>query len=125
MTFTDVFRITLRRLPWLLLAGALGCASTKPVDWASLVGTYTLDQAILDLGPPDKDAKLEDGTVVAEWMTRQGYYLSHVAPGYDYSPCYPSGLGFSHVVSQPIPSRFIRLIFGPEGTLVAWKKLTK
>ena len=50
----------------------VGCASTK-IDWNSRIGNYTYDQAVTELGPPDKQAKLTDGTVVAEWMTRRGY----------------------------------------------------
>jgi len=40
-----------------------GCAAHR-VDWASRVGNYTLDQAITEYGPPDKQAKLTDNTVV-------------------------------------------------------------
>lgn len=48
-----------------------GCA-THRVDWNSRVGHYTFDQAVTELGPPDKQAKLTDGQLVAEWISR--YY---------------------------------------------------
>ena len=64
----------------------IGCASTK-IDWNSRIGNYTYDQAVLELGPPDKYAKLTDGTVVAEWMTRRGY--SGGSAGFMYGYGYP------------------------------------
>ena len=44
-----------------------GCASMR-ADWGARVGHYTYDQAVTDMGPPDKQAKLTDGTLVAEWL---------------------------------------------------------
>ena len=54
-----------RRLGRLILWSAVlllaaGCATTG-VDWAVRVGNYTFDQAVVELGPPDKQAKLQDG----------------------------------------------------------------
>ena len=103
----------------------IGCASTK-IDWNSRVGNYTYDQAVTELGPPDKYAKLTDGTAVAEWMTRRGYsggslefmhgygYPHH---GYLYPPYY--------VAEPPSPDYFIRLTFGPEGKLQAYKRVVR
>jgi hypothetical protein len=112
------------------LVGALvtllaGCATQK-IDWAGRTGNYTLDQAVLEFGPPDKQAKLEDGTVVAEWLTRRGYrqvypvggYYGHCAPWY-YGPFYPT------YVDSYTPDYFLRLTFGPDGKLKAWKKFAK
>jgi hypothetical protein len=49
----------------LVLAGCV----TQKIDWSARVGNYTYDQAVMELGPPDKSAKLTDGTVVADWLT--------------------------------------------------------
>ena len=49
----------------------VGCKSPPPVDWNSRVGVYTYDQAVIELGPPDKKAKLDDGKTVAEWITHR------------------------------------------------------
>jgi hypothetical protein len=49
----------------------IGCSTTKKVDWNSRVGSYTYDQAMVEYGPPDKQAKLSDGRTVAEWITRR------------------------------------------------------
>jgi hypothetical protein len=85
-------RTVLALLATLLFAGCV----TEKIDWAVRVGVYTHDQAILDLGPPDKSAKLSDGTVVAEWLTQSsrvivapepyflppGEYFGPATPGY-------------------------------------------
>src|SRR3989442_1020288 len=47
-----------------------GCASTK-IDWNSRIGNYTYDQTVVELGPPDKYAKLTDGTVRSEEHTSE------------------------------------------------------
>jgi len=103
----------------LLLAG---CATQK-VDWAGRVGQYTYDQAILEIGPPDKQARLEDGTVVAEWLTRRGYVYGSPAFGYPpwsyYGPYYPGS------VATYTPDYFLRLTFGPDGKLRSWRKFAR
>ena len=55
-----------------LALGLTGCA-TQRVDWAARVGHYTYEQAVVDLGPPEKHAKLADGALVAEWLVNRGY----------------------------------------------------
>lgn len=98
----------------LLLAG---CASLR-VDWAGRAGHFSYDQAVLELGPPDKSATLKDGTIVAEWLTRRGY--SYAASQHGYSPWYygPFYPGYAELSS---PDYFLRLTFGPDGVLKAWK----
>jgi hypothetical protein len=107
----------------LLSAVLVGCATPR-VDWNSLVGTYSYDQAVLDLGPADKYAKLQDGTVVAEWLMRRGhsYSYSPFAYGYypwSYGPYYPS------YIDSYSPDYFLRLIFSPDDKLKAFKNFYK
>jgi hypothetical protein len=105
-----------------VLAG--GC-STGKVNWGCRVGSYTFDQAVLELGPPDKQATLTDGTRVADWMTRSGG-VRRVAVGgpYGYGPYGYSALHPAYVEHQ-VPDTFLRLIFDPEGNLREWKKLAR
>src|SRR5689334_12405830 len=94
---------------WATLLVALlvaGCATNK-ADWSSRVGTYTLDQAILELGPPDKQAQLQDKSVVADWMLRRGYayhYPAYTYWGSFYGPVYPG-----YYTDGYSPDSFLRL----------------
>ena len=102
-----------------------GCA-TRKIDWASRVGSYTFDQAVVESGPPDKQARLEDGTLVAEWLTRRGYTQSYpAAPYYGYRSwdCY--GPVFPTYINSYSPDYFLRLTFDPQGRLKAWKTFSR
>ena len=104
----------------LLLAGCV----TQKIDWAARVGNYTYDQALMEFGPPDKSAKLSDGTTVAEWLTQRGQVI--VAPGpYYVSPgCYFGPLTPMYSETY-FPARFLRLVFDANGKLKTWKEIAK
>lgn len=93
-----------------------GCATTK-INWDARIGNYTFDQAVLELGPPDKSAKLSDGTLVCEWLTQRGYVRGH----YVY---FPGSLPY-YWTDPPSPDRYLRLTFGADGKLKEWKKTSK
>lgn len=118
-----------RYLPFAVIIGLLlfivGCATGPRIDWASRIGNYTYEQAILELGPPDKNATLTDGTVVAEWLTQRGYAYSY-APSYRYSP-YHYGPIYqpTYIDTYATPDVFLRLIFAPDGRLQDYKKSYK
>lgn len=89
-----------------LAALLLGCATTQRVDWNSRIGSYTYDDAILEMGVPDRSATLTDGTLVAEWLVRRGETYGNVH-GFRYSP-------FMTYDIDQFPDRYVRLIFTPE-----------
>jgi len=95
-----------------------GCASQR-VDWAARVGHYTYEQAVTDMGPPDKQAKLADGTVVAEWLMDRGGTYAYSTPS-PYGPFYAGAFN-----TYSTPSRFVRLTFGVDSQLAAWKRIYK
>lgn len=99
-----------------------GCATQK-IDWAGRIGNYTFDQAVLELGPPDKQARLENGTLVAEWLTRRGYAYS--SPAFGYTPWSYYGPHYPGYVNSYTPDYFLRLTFGPDGKLVSSRKLAR
>jgi hypothetical protein len=107
------------------LALLVGCATKT--DWNSRIGLYTYDQAVSELGPPDKSAKLTDGSTVAEWFTYRsaGYSQVHVMGAYPYRRRGAFYYGPATVVTEPGYERFLRLTFDPEGRLTAWKNVTK
>jgi hypothetical protein len=112
-TFCSQFLAGIGLVLWLT-----GCASPR-VDWGARIGHYTYDRAVTDMGPPDKQAKLNDGTLVAEWLVDHGYTYAYSSPG-PYGPFYPS-----YVSTYTAPSRYMRLTFDPNGQLTAWKRLYK
>ncbi len=113
-------RIALSLLAVFLLTGCV----TQTVDWPARIGQYTQDQAITDMGPPDKSAKLSDGTVVDEWLTQSSriivapepYFLG---PGGYFGPDTP---GYTETYA---PAYFLRLTFSADGKLKAWKQFAK
>ena len=104
-----------------------GCATAPKINWTARVGNYTFDQAVAELGPPDKQAALADHSVVAEWLTRRGRTYSFVSPGYGYYPSpYGYGPGYPTTVdTTTLPDYFLRLTFGPDGQLRSWKEFAR
>ncbi len=94
----------------------VGCA-THRVDWAARIGHYTFDQAVLEMGPPDNQAKLTDGSIVAEWLQYRGTTYVYGSPAFPWP--YYAGT----TIAQTTPSSYLRLTFGPDGQLKAWKKV--
>lgn len=108
-----------------------GCAT--PINWQARVGVYTYNQAVMDYGPPVSYTRLNDASIVVEWMTERGEVL--VTPGpYAYGPVYYGrgfygpgyvGPGWGGYTSTYFPARFLRLQFGADGKLKAWKEFSK
>lgn len=95
-----------------------GCA-THRIDWNARVGSYNFDQAVTEFGPPDKQAKLSDGKVVAEWVTRYST-AGTVAVGTGFYG-YPGGVGFVQTTPSYYESK-LRLTFATNNVLAAWSK---
>ena len=107
----------------LLLVAALifaGCA-THRVDWSARVGTYTYDQAIIELGPPDRTAKLTTGQTVAEWISRYYYGGTATVVGGGYYYGSPAGV---NVIQTPLTYREnrLRLTFSTNNILTNWTR---
>jgi hypothetical protein len=54
-----------------MMAVCAGCA-TGQVNWSVRVGHYTYDQAVAELGPPEKTTQLSDGGINAQWIKAGG-----------------------------------------------------
>lgn len=105
-----------------VLVVPVGCA-TRKIDWESRIGTFTYDDAIRELGPPDKSADLSDGTRVADWTTMRGMRTASTFGGwYPYGPHGYLGPNFI-VVDPPAPDRILRLTFDSQGKLASWRKM--
>jgi len=101
---------------FLIIGCCAGCATQK-VNWDGRVGAFTFDQVVLEMGPPDKSAKLQDGAMVAEWLTQRGFARGSVQN--------ISGTWVEHYYEPPMPDYYLRLTFGPDGRLQAWKRVAK
>ncbi|MGN6552962.1 MAG: hypothetical protein ACTHLW_04495 [Verrucomicrobiota bacterium] len=116
----------LRSGRWLFWLAAVilisGCATPR-INWASRVGNYTFDNAVTELGPPDKQARLQDGTVVAEWLTRRGSTFTYPAYGYGNYPYWYATPPMPAYIDSP--DYYLRLTFGPNGQLQFWKRFAK
>ncbi len=110
--------------PWLKLLCTLvftlvcfTACQTHKIDWASRVGNYTFDDAVTEMGPPDKTATLSDGTQVCEWLTYRGSDGGTIIA--------PSFYGTYVSTTSGSPDAFIRLTFDPEKKLTAAKRIYK
>jgi len=109
---------------WLLAVLWLAGCATGKVNWAARVGQFTHDEAIVELGPPDKQARLTDGSVVAEWLTKRGRSIVYSGgAGYYGTSGYYGGIYPGYL--QTGPDYFLRLTFGADGRLTAWKRFTR
>ena len=99
-----------------LLVWIVGCATTPPVDWDSRVGNYTYDQAVVDMGPPDKKETLTGGTIVAECIKHRSGGAS-VGLGMGYANT-AAGVG----VGSGRHDQVLKLIFATDGKLSSWSK---
>jgi len=98
---------------------AAGCA-THQINWSARVGAYTYDQAIIDLGPPDKTAKLTTGQTVAEWISRYSYGGTTTVVGGGY---YGSPVGIGLIQNPAVyRERRLRLTFSTNNILTNWAK---
>jgi hypothetical protein len=109
---------------WLapMLALVLAGCVTQKIDWSARVGNYTYDQAVMELGPPDKSAKLTDGTVVADWLTHHAQTIVAPEPYFAQPGCYFGPLTPMRTETY-LPAQYLRLTFGADGKLKKWKKL--
>jgi hypothetical protein len=106
----------------LALAAAFinGCETTPAVDWNSRVGHYTYDQAVQELGPPDKQTGLTTGGTVAEWIehrpggTSVGIGTGFFGPG--------MGIGVGETIGSGYRDRILKLTFDATNVLVSWSK---
>ncbi len=98
-----------------------GCATSR-VDWNTRVGNYNFDQAVIELGPPDKQAKLSDGKIVAEWVSRHSGGPS-VSVGTGFYGGYPGSVGMVHTYNQPdyYESKLL-LTFSTNSVLEKWSR---
>ncbi len=110
----------------IFLAGA--CASGPKInvsdaEWKGRIGTYTYEQALAELGPPNAVGESNEGKT-AEWVIRQSPATSFsfgVGRG-SYGGGTAAGVGAGTTVSPPPSGEYLRLRFDKNGKLAEWTK---
>jgi hypothetical protein len=105
----------------LLLTAAFiaGCKTTPSVDWNNRIGTCTFNQAVAELGSPDKQSKLSDGRTVDQWITLHGSNKFPMGGGYASGN---DGMGAGQTIVQSYKDHVLELTFGPDGKLLSVAK---
>jgi uncharacterized membrane protein YgcG len=110
----------------ILLAGA--CASSPKInisdaEWKGRIGTYTYEQALAELGPPNVVAESNEGRT-AEWVISQSPATSF-SFGFgrgSYGGGTSTGVGAGTTISPPPGGESLRLRFDKNGNLAEWSK---
>lgn len=91
------------------------CTTPPKVDWDARVGVLTFDEAVRELGPPEKSAVLTDKTKVADWLVSRG----RTEPTFH---SFPDG---SVLRTEGVRGmdQVLRLTFTQEGKLSSWKRV--
>ncbi len=103
-------------LPALLCLAFLSSCTTPPkIDWDARIGSFTYDQAVQQLGPPEKSATLTDKSRVADWLVARG----RSEPMFH---SFPDGRVLTTEGTRGF-DQLLRLTFDADGKLSAWKRL--
>jgi hypothetical protein len=101
------------------LLGISACTTKPKVDWNSRIGSYSYDQAVIDMGPPDRLTEISDGRKVGDWVTgtKSTPRFSFGVGSYGGSGGVGVGAGTG---GDPI-QKILRLTFDKHGNLVQWE----
>ncbi len=103
----------------LAVAFLAGCATTPPIDWNTRIGKYTYAQAVTELGPPAREARLSDGKIECKWFVQP-----------QAGPRFNSGMsaygnndfGAGQTIGSGYNNQMLQLIFDTNRMLTAWSK---
>jgi hypothetical protein len=120
-----MIRAALFVLLLVMLSAQTGCRTTPKINWDARIGAYTYDQAVAELGPPNEQTTLTDGSRVAQWVTGRVSNATAMPMGGGWGP----GFGYYSpgpvIVNSSITQYCLRLTFGADGQLQAWKKVVQ
>ena len=111
----------------LFVVALAGCAGPK-IDWSTRVGSYTFDDAVHEMGPPERQATLSDGSKVIDWVTERGFRNGPAGFGSRFH--YPGRYGYydpslSTQFETRSPDRIVRLTFTADGKLKEAKRVVQ
>ena len=108
-----------------LLLAAVGCKTAPKINWDARIGSYVFDQAVAEMGPPNEQTSLSDGSRVAQWVTGRVTSTTALPMGGAWGPGYGYYAPAPVMVNSSITQYCLRLTFGPDGQLRAWKKVVQ
>jgi hypothetical protein len=93
--------------------------TAQVIDWNNRIGNYTYNQAVTELGIPNRKARLSNGKVVSKWFVQPP-----VGPRFNSGMSYygNTGFGANQRVGSSYNNRVLQLTFGTNGVLAAWSK---
>jgi hypothetical protein len=103
----------------LAVAFLAGCTTTPPVDWNTRIGNYTYAQAVTELGPPARQARLSNGKIVCKWFIQPP-----VGPRFNsgMSNFGNNDFGADQTIGSSYNNQMLQLTFDTDSTLAAWSK---
>ncbi|MCS7337292.1 MAG: hypothetical protein NZ739_03520 [Verrucomicrobiae bacterium] len=105
------------------LAALLWACAAQPQQtvWAERVGKMTYQDAVAELGPPDRTWPLSEGGFVAEWVTRRA-----IRSAFATGPSIQPSLGTAPAPGPFGPrERVLRLSFDQDGKLTAGRETVR
>lgn len=114
-------------LPLVACVGPAGCVTSQKQRWTQRVGHYTYDDAVKELGPPERKETTSDGTLVAEWVLRrvQTYGVPSAGWGMGWGWRGRWGMGWGGTDIHSTPEVSLQLHFGPDKRLQTWKEVLR
>lgn len=101
-----------------LFAGG-GCTTKPKVDWNSRIGSFNYDQAVIELGPPDRVTEISEGRKVADWVTGRTSSPRFSIGFGSYGGSGGVGVG-TGTGGNPI-EKILRLTFDQDANLLQWE----
>lgn len=122
-------------LPLVFVCSLVGCATNPPADWNSRVGHYTYADAVHELGQPDREIRLGNGSTEFKWFARTappnavsnpsmavgGLNNPNAANKAGWSGA-GTGVGNGSIAGTGFNSRYLELTFDSHGVLTTWSK---
>ena len=95
-----------------------GCSTTPKINWNERIGTFSWNDALAELGQPNRVTELEGGVKSAEWVTTRGLK----GPTQAQAPIYAGGeiVNPDQTSGWNAPDKVLRLMFTPDGKLFDW-----
>jgi hypothetical protein len=91
-----------------------GCQTERNAHWDAKIGKASFDDVVREMGPPERETKLSDGSRVGDWFQKRG------GSWFTTTQTYPGGLT-TYGQALEFPDRLIRLTFDGTGVLQGWK----